>query len=496
MTSPRDLAARIRAVAVGAVDDRAGFTSFTATLPDPEVRAWWLALREAPPPYLARVHARYEGSDLDAQAEPSADPVRIMLNKAAPAGALCFFLQDLDDRAWHEVEAAPAAVLVAELDPDQAFTTRRTIFAPWGDVVPELTPDPEPASPRRFVRDYTGQGSVPQDIRPWLLGRLPERGSRLLEAWRIACTPRLLASLVDSVSGSPDDLVYHLAGPSKRELRADARLQTMLPALQDAAAWVYLEGTDPEARYLLFAAEFARAHRSEVPSLAPVLEAAKVAYGAHLKSASRETLKALADLRKGVVEETQKAVQRSQDLTGALWKDLSVAAAPLVLKLFADLSKIESARTAAVLAVVAVGWLAFSYVFQLVINGRYFDQQRTARGIWRQSLSQHLTQQEIDDLSAGPIRGAEGIYNGARVAVGIVYLALVAMLLLFAWASWTGSASSPAGKEISNASAEAARVERSGGTSTATADVPPPEPVLEASAGRREPPEVLQPPRR
>ncbi|CAO4176265.1 hypothetical protein [Methylorubrum aminovorans] len=78
--------------------------------------------------------------------------------------------------------------------------------------------------------------------------------------------------------------------------------------LQRAARWTYLEGTDIEVRHTLLTAELAREWKPERPfgdglaeRLEPALDLASLVYKAHLRSGSKDTLKALADLRKTLV---------------------------------------------------------------------------------------------------------------------------------------------------------------------------------------------------
>lgn len=110
--------------------------------------------------------------------------------------------------------------------------------------------------------------------------------------------------------------------------------------------------------------------------------AAKVTYEAHVQSSSRETLKALADLRKNVIDETQKVAQRAQDLTSTLWRDLAVSAAPFVLKIFGDAGKLNSPVISASFYFAAAAFVALSFILQWRINSAYFHSQASSRQQW------------------------------------------------------------------------------------------------------------------
>jgi hypothetical protein len=110
----------------------------------------------------------------------------------------------------------------------------------------------------------------------------------------------------DQVTVEAGEARYHLSGPPSQTFAVtDADLPVLAPGLLAGVEWVYVSGFDVETRHLLLANEWARAYRPDaLAGLADrALESAKAAYKAYVKSSSRETLKALADLRKAVIEE-------------------------------------------------------------------------------------------------------------------------------------------------------------------------------------------------
>jgi hypothetical protein len=166
------------------------------------------------------------------------------------------------------------------------------------------------------------------------------------------------------------------------------------------------------------------------------LESARLAYGAHAKSASRETLKALADLRKNVADETQRITQRAQDLTASLWRDLAVAAAPFVLRILPVGASNGWISIAFPLS--AALFLVFSLSIQIWLNKAYFRQQSKSRLIWQQLLAPYLSSGEFKEFSNTPITAAMDTYRRARLVVGIAYIVLIAGLLLFAFGNDEG----------------------------------------------------------
>ncbi|RYF13192.1 MAG: hypothetical protein EOO77_15980 [Oxalobacteraceae bacterium] len=225
------------------------------------------------------------------------------------------------------------------------------------------------------------------------------------------------------------------SGPPILRIRADD------PALTDAweqltacAEWVFLTGSDIEVRHLIFAVELARANRPDLalPAIsAQALEAARATYEAHVQSASRETLKALADLRKTVIDETQKVTQRAQDLTSGLWRDVAVSAAPFVIKVLGDASKTTKPGIAAGFYFAAAIFIAVSFGLQVRINKTFLDNQRKARAKWFQTLYGYISANERRDIAEEPIEKAVASYNETQFLVGLIYLSLMIVLVWF-----------------------------------------------------------------
>jgi hypothetical protein len=101
-----------------------------------------------------------------------------------------------------------------------------------------------------------------------------------------------------------DVLVYHFSGPPSAKFEvSDEIAVSLLSELTDGAVWTFATGArDADTRHLLLASEWARSYSAGRLGDGSV-ESASAAYGAYVKSGSKESLKALADLRKTVVEE-------------------------------------------------------------------------------------------------------------------------------------------------------------------------------------------------
>lgn len=420
------------------VEEHAELVIVRARLDDAGLRAEWLALRADIPAFLSSVAIRRDGTDIaldDADIPPANTVFAITLNKLTDIAVLrLFYGRSLVGSARNLDNCLH--VCVAELAADQAFTSYGARFQPWTEQPPiPFDRVKEFPNPRSISHDASSIGLVPGDIRPWLLQDPPRLSSQTFAAWRLLAAPRLMAALSDQVYKDAASTVYQLSGPPSRKVSASsAELVALLERLSDGALWVFTGGErDTETRHVLLAAEWARSYRQGV--LAEFgdgsLESAKAAYAAYVKAGSKETLKALADLRKTVVDEAQKATQRTQDMTGALWKDLAVATTPFAIKILSDAAKTPNAWIAGLFAIGAAAFLILSFRVQTFVNGSYFAGQDRARTIWTLRLNQVLTASEIEEFSEAPIQNSVSDYNRVRKIVGKVYGVLVVILIIF-----------------------------------------------------------------
>lgn len=442
----------------GAADERVDTLILRGAFATVEEQAAWLAARDTvPAPFVSiQIYDPEIGGDVD-PGEPF-DPMRALLITVAKpqiAGAAAFLLSS-KAADYLRQEAAGGRVLSAELEPRARFQARGLDVDVWDLSVPISSPAQTLAiDPRKLVRDYVPPREVAADLSPWLITSPPALQSVEFAAWRIQASRRLLGGLASSASVDQGVVWLEASGPPRFRIRADdTSLADAWQELTSAAEWVFLSGSDVEVRHLIFAAELARASRPDLSLPAIVahgLEAARTTYEAHVQSASRETLKALADLRKTVIDETQKVTQRAQDLASGLWRDVAVSAAPFVIKVLGDATKPARPEISAGFYFAAALFIAISFGLQVRINHTFLDNQKDARAKWFATLYGYISATERGQIAEKPIENAVGSYRETRFLVGLVYLTLVAVLVIFGSATLAASSSPPASAPSSKA---------------------------------------------
>jgi hypothetical protein len=422
----------------GEVDERVDSLILRGPFPTSEEQAAWLALAAAVATTQLSLQLYNPAIGGDLTVDDAFDPARtivITITKPSIMDVACFFLQNQLTQYWLAGDVA-ARLLIADLDIQEEYTTRGFTVAHWDlDATIIAPPVATRIDPTPFVRDFVPVREISTDISPWFLITPPSAPSAAFTSWKGAACRRLLGSVVSSAWLENDVVWLQASGPPLFRVRADSSdIVGAFDELTEAAHWVFLSGQDIEARHIIFASELARANRPDqtfIQTMARALDAAKATYEAHVQSSSRETLKALSDLRKTVIDETQKVAQKTQDLTASLWRDLAVTAAPFVLKILGDAGKVENSAVAAGFYFAAATFIILSFVLQWRINHAFFEGQSASRASWMQTLYNYISTREREEIAVTPIEMAIKNYRETRTVLAIVYAILFMVLMSF-----------------------------------------------------------------
>lgn len=345
--------------------------------------------------------------------------VEALLTRAGLAAALG--RRDFDGLVWvHGLNAA--------------FETHSTRFAPWGDAAP-FTPSNVAASPRKVVRVLDGGARFPDDLSRWML-RDPEAevNGRGIEPWRRMSVERLAQAIASEVE--PDGQLLFRGPPATRFAPDTGNLVEAggLEGIQKAAHWVYENTRETENRHGLLTAEIARTAltggtANDLAALtAKALESAKIAYSFGVTQQSKDTLKALAELRKAIGDETAKLAENTRGLatavTASVVANLGIIVARLTVPATSNWVPMAAIGIALVLAV---------YVGTIIASGVHFLRlQQTLRSEWRDRLYRFLDQGEYDRMVTNPVASAERGFWIACGASGVMALGLLVSVCLIA----------------------------------------------------------------
>jgi len=367
-------------------------------------------------------------ADLSALA-PDASGIEMLVDKPTVPDAVYPVLTRRGLEAIFDRAPDEAVVWINGLD--HAVDTLTVRYAGWG-YIDSFHPVAEPASPDRFVRSFT-----PVELTGrWLLRDADtDLSGAALAPWRTRAV-QVLARAIGQEIEADGTVLFRGPPPARfRPVGADNVELSNLAALQKAAAWVFENAPEAENRHGLLAAEVARTvvRDGDLNDLAgtmrPALEGARIAYGFGVSQQSRDSLKALAELRKAVGDETAKLAETVRGLAaavaGALFGNIGIIILRLSLPKDATFIKPAALLLALVLA---------SYVGSVIVGGAQFlSIQRDLRRDWRDRLYRFLTKDEYDTMVTQPIARAEGAFKvaagiGAALA-GVVLIAVVLVVI-------------------------------------------------------------------
>jgi hypothetical protein len=302
-----------------------------------------------------------------------------------------------------------------------AFETLRTRVAPVGDAT-GFAPATDGIDTSKIVR-ILAPGQRRYDLARWLLRdpfSLVEGVG--LDTWRSEAVARLAAALANEVE--PDGRLLFRGPPivrfepQTRDLVTPARFA----ALQAAAAWVYANPREAEARHGLFATELARTvvrggSADDVAEIAgSALEGARLAFAFGLERQSADALKALGDLRRSVSDEVAKVGENARAIAAAVAAaavgNVALIAARLTVPMGSSFVRPAALMLAAVLGL---------YVASIILGGAlYLVEQHRLRRDWRQHLYRFLSPDDYARLVSRP---------AARATSGFVMAAVLGLIM-------------------------------------------------------------------
>jgi hypothetical protein len=351
-------------------------------------------------------------------------------------------------------------------------------YAPWG-TADAFAPQEDTANPARVVRVLGGDGPGDQ-LGRWILRSSGTAvGDAALAPWRILAATRLLVALAQEIEA--DGALLFRGPPPTRfvQTNADHIDAIGFVRLQGVAAWVYENERELENRHGLAAAEIARTSLRNgtladlAATLGATLEGAKIAYNFGVTQQSRDTLKALGDLRKAVSDDAAKLSETTRMLAGAIIGAVFGNIGLIVARLTLPSNGVYIGPAAKLLASV----LAI-YVLAMVASGcHYIAIQHSLRNDWRDRLYKFLGDDEYKRMVERPAKRAARAF-WLFAAVGLV---MTAMTTAAAWriagappVAAAGNTANAAGASNEAAAPPAARSEAGHRPATANETAPAP----------------------
>lgn len=375
----------------------------------------------------------YDNADVDADM----GPFRIVISKPQASPEILEILTTEGLFKFLKTEPAHVKWYVAGLP--ERIVTRINVLCPWFDMH-LFEPMPLTKNPRSLVREYTSVRTVPENIGRWLLVDPAIRftKSSAFSAWLNASVRAISCSLANEIEAESGVLKFNgtqkfsVAFPDAHEDLSTSFEGESFESLQAAAAWIFDNDREAESRHILLATEIARASNYGTEfshcfgaQISACLNSAKITYQMMLSDLSRDTLKALGDLRKVITEETAKVTDATRQLIGGVSAALAVGFGLIATRISTNTSPW---LIAAVMILVAV------YVAVIIYSGVQFTLiQRQLRVDWQSKLYRFLPDADYQKMVSIPAGKSERTFMVSAIISGIAATLLTAVVLFLSF---------------------------------------------------------------
>lgn len=298
-----------------------------------------------------------------------------------------------------------------------------------------------PERPLKLVRDFS-QKHTPERIDAWLLMRRPTDHSATFLLWQNVAKEKLAFCLPTEIRADADDYHVVFKGGRSYPVKVEATPPWSIidfDQFHDACEWVYSTAKESETKFQLLNNHISMSwiDMAEWPSgaarsLANSLAGAREAFAFHLQDQSKEALKSLGDLRKGLQEEVNKVQASTKDLVSSIWRDFTLAGVVMALKT-PMLSAIASETALKLLSVGTALLLLFSLCITIYSNAKFTRISDEARGSWRNKLYAFMSDGDWNDLVETPIARGRVVYHVSLAISSLLYIAIIAYLV------WVGA---------------------------------------------------------
>ncbi|QZA97744.1 hypothetical protein K3369_29220 [Pseudomonas mandelii] len=320
------------------------------------------------------------------------------------------------------------------------FSTHQFLVKEMGGNknVPTATQHPE--KPWKMVRDLT-QAFTPPSLEPWLLTAEPIAESEPFTAWKSVAVEKLAFCLPAEIRREDDGTHVMFRGGRSLPIALDEPISWAninFETLHDTCQWIYSTPRESETKFNLFNNHIAINWNSgttwpsgSTPLLKNSLSGAKEAFAFHLQDQSKEAVKSLGDLRKGLQEEVNKTQTATRDLISALWRDFAVAGVVLALKTpIVSTGVADTATTILYFGVSAL--LILSIVINTLSTLRFNSLGDSSREGWRKKIYNFMSTDDWQRLVEKPISAGRTVYWLAWTVCFCLYAAIVHYFLSLA----------------------------------------------------------------
>jgi hypothetical protein len=358
-------------------------------------------------------------------------PYTVYLSKPQEDGKYYILTNSAFAAALHEAEPISAAIWkIARLR--HPIVTYGRLFCNWG-ATENFTSGEAMKNPRNLVKESSNHRQVVSDIRPWILRS--EFASLTCDSsavWMQAAFPVCIRCLPDELEMEGQALKFK--GPPKMtvDISPNGKFNVEhFEPIQKAINWIYELDNQADIRHQYFKSEIVRSGLGSRPAtpefldgIIGALDGARIAYALSISELGKDTIKALADLKKSVGEDTSKLTESTRQTIAAVAAALAVGFGLLAARVSAN---------APISLIMVIMLVACFYVVSIVLSGfGLIHLQRQVRQDWHTKIYRFLTDSDYHSLVVKPSKIAEKMFHWAAALGGGIVLAIT-FYIFYLW---------------------------------------------------------------
>ena len=315
-----------------------------------------------------------------------------------------------------------------------SFATYTTAFLRYGERLDSVGPGwSGAAEAARFVRDFSRQDVLPQDLSQCLLA--PGCSLRLMDIpveVRTAFCLKLLPCLCSEIDGDPSGAILLRFGIERSTVLRIADIPNSagewFAELSAACEWTFSEPQQAETRHTLISEQLAVGLSGSGPNptsevFRSSLDGARRTFRYYISESNKDALRSLADLRSAITTETRQATDRVMKLASNLWRDFLVAGASSSVGLLSNQTVPGTVKST--IGLIAGVYLGASVLISWVFSLISLLQERANRIRWYPHLYPFLGDADTNILIRRPIRRAHTAFGFASLLIFGAYGLLI-----------------------------------------------------------------------
>jgi len=226
----------------------------------------------------------------------------------------------------------------------EEFSSRTCKFKPWTKHEKNHSEERKPIDVRKIIKDASS-GELASNIEFWITHLEPHTPSNAYSLWLKKSIPKSSLIFCSEIWKENQSLKLVINGTKKLETEFDTNAlypdSIQESKINEAANWMFDLEREVDIRHLLLTTRLSnqqiKASDNWLSFLSRILpkclENAKNDYKAHVHSKTSETLKAIADIRKIIAEESSKIIERTHALSATLFRDIAIAFSAISIRI-------------------------------------------------------------------------------------------------------------------------------------------------------------------